>query len=280
MEEGRGTYRPYEAFAHLYELFMDQVPYGLWKDMVLEQIRLHGVSRPKGISSPKGEEATSREGWSEERDLIVDLACGTGTFCRMLALEGYDCMGVDVSEEMLEVARNHAEDPGDIWYLCQDMRQLDLFGTAGTIVCLCDSLNYLLEDGELERVFALVDNYLYPGGLFIFDWNTPAKYLSIGDSTIAENREEAAFIWENQYEEASRRNHCLLTFFVSEGEDIFGRCQEEHTQRAYTTQEVEAALEATGLELLCMLDGEGGGPASLDSQRILAVARERKKQKR
>lgn len=97
------------------------------------------------------------------------------------------------------------------------MRELELYGTVGAVVSVCDSLNYLLEEEDIIQVFRLVNNYLYPGGVFLFDFNTVYKYeMVIGDSTIAENREDCSFIWENYYDAGSRMNEYDLTVFVKE----------------------------------------------------------------
>ncbi len=109
-----------------------------------------------------------------------------------LASYGYDMIGVDNSEEMLEIAMDKKEKSGhDILYLLQDMRKFELYGTVKAIVSVCDCINYITEEEELEQVFRLVNNYLDPGGIFIFDFNTEYKYKEIlGDETIAEEREE------------------------------------------------------------------------------------------
>ena len=106
-------------------------------------------------------------------------------------------IGVDNSPEMLGIAMEKSEESGGILYLLQDMRELELYSTVGTVLSVCDCLNYLLEEEDLLRVFRLVNNYLYPGGLFLFDFNTVYKYSQvIGDTVIAENREDCSFIWE------------------------------------------------------------------------------------
>ena len=130
-----------------------------------------------------------------------------------LASYGYDMIGVDNSEEMLEIAMNKKEKSGhDILYLLQDMRQFELYGTVKAIVSVCDCINYIIEEDELEQIFRLVNNYLDPGGIFIFDLNTVHKYRDIlGDATIAENREECSFIWENDFDEEEGINEYDLT---------------------------------------------------------------------
>jgi len=131
---------------------------------------------------------------------------------RLLAKSGYDMIGVDNSEEMLQIARDAGTQGDGILYLLQDMREFELYGTVRAVVSVCDSINYILEEEELLEVFRLVNNYLDPGGIFIFDMNTIYKYRDLlGETTICENREEGSFIWDNYYDEEERMNQYDLT---------------------------------------------------------------------
>ena len=105
-----------------------------------------------------------------EDGLVLDLGCGTGNMTELLAKEGYDMIGVDNSEDMLEIASEKREKSGlNILYLLQDMREFELYGTVKAVVSICDSINYILEEDDLREVFSLVNNYLDPKGMFIFD---------------------------------------------------------------------------------------------------------------
>ena len=175
------TMEAYGEFARVYDIFQDNVDYASWAGYLNDTLREYGISD----------------------GLILELGCGTGTMTELLAASGYDMIGVDNSEEMLAEAMQKRETSGhDILYLLQDMQEFELYGTVRAVISVCDSLNYLTEEQDLEHVFELVNNYLDPGGLFIFDMNTVYKYQEmIGDSTIAENREEGSFILENTYDE-------------------------------------------------------------------------------
>ncbi len=280
----------YSDFATVYDTFMDETPYEVWGDYVAELIDEYGISRPytepgSGTeSAPDAEEIENTEAaLLQERNLVVELGCGTGSFTQIMKKKGYDIMGIDMSPEMLNIARNKAAEAGlDIMYLEQDMRELDLYCTAGTIVSVCDSINYLLEDEDVIETFRLVNNFLYPGGIFIFDFNTLYKYRDvIGDTTIAENREDCSFIWDNYYHEEEHINEYDLTIFVrtSGEEDVFRRFSETHYQRGYTVEDMKYYLKEAGLELVTIVDADTHKAPTAESQRIYIVAREKGKQK-
>ena len=210
----------YTDFAVVYDTFMDETPYDVWGDFVDELIKKYGIS--KAISQEVKQddknvnESDEEAALEQEKNLVVELGCGTGSFTLEMAKRGYDIMGIDLSSEMLDIARRKSVDAGsDLMFLEQDMRELDLYCTAGTIVSVCDSINYLTEDSDVIDCFKLVNNFLFPGGIFIFDFNTVYKYKEvIGDTTIAENREDCSFIWENYYDEESHINEYDLTIFA------------------------------------------------------------------
>lgn len=261
----------YTDFASVYDTFMDDTPYGQWADFLASLIKKYGVSKP-----------CSKETniLDTEKNLVLDLGCGTGTLTELLAQKGFDMIGIDNSEEMLNIAMSKKEKSGnEILYLCQDMRELDLYSTVGTVFSVCDSVNYLLEDDEVIETFSLVNNYLYPHGIFIFDFNTVYKYETvIGDTTIAENRENCSFIWENYYHEDEHVNEYDLTIFAKEKESkLFRRFTETHFQRGYTVAEMKGFVEAAGMEIVEILDADSHQNPTAESERIYMIAREQGK---
>lgn len=248
----------YTDFAYVYDTLMDETPYEKWCEQVTSILEKNGI----------------------RKDLVLDLGCGTGTLTELLAQKGYDMIGIDLSGEMLERAMEKREKSGlPILYLQQDMREFELYGTVKAIVSVCDSINYLLEDEDVIDTFKLVNNYLDPHGLFIFDFNTVYKYRDvIGDATIAENREECSFIWENYYHEEERINEYEVTFFVKEGE-LFRRFEETHYQKGYNAEEMKRFLKEAGLEFVSMSDSDTGGEVTGQTQRICMIARETGKEK-
>ena len=248
----------YTDFATVYDTFMDETPYDTWCDNIEKWFKTYHV--------PKG--------------LILDLGCGTGNITKRLAARGYDMIGVDISASMLEIAGKKNENKDyDILYLLQDMRSFELYGTVGAVVSICDSINYLLTEEDLVSTFSLVNNYLDPGGIFIFDFNTVYKYRDIiGDMTIAENREECSFIWENYYHEEEEINEYDLTIFIKNSEGAFQRFQENHFQRGYNLEVIKEALSTAGMSFVEAVDALTMKEVTSESERIYCIARERGKE--
>ena len=159
------------------------------------------------------------------------------------------------------------------------MRELELYSTVGTVVSVCDSLNYLLEEEELLETFKQVDNYLYPGGIFVFDFNTVYKYETvIGDTTIAENRDDCSFIWENYYHPEEEINEYDLTLFVEEEEGLYRKFTETHYQRGYTLEQMQKIAKAAGMDWIFAMDADTCEAVNDCTERVFAVVRECKKQ--
>lgn len=232
------------------------------------------------VEEVQEEPGVTEDALISERNLVLDLGCGTGTITELLYEKGYDMIGVDSSEEMLQIALDKKfETRSDILYLCQDMRELDLYSTVGTVVSVCDSLNYLLMDEDVLQTFHLVNNYLFPGGIFIFDFNTIYKYEEvIGDTTIAENREDCSFIWENFYSCEDHINEYDVTVFERQEDDLYRRFTETHYQRGYTLEEMKTFLEKAGLIFVTALDEKTHEAPTETSERIYVIAREHGKQ--
>lgn len=247
----------YANFAKVYDLFMDNVPYEKWA----KQIRdiLHSENITDG--------------------LICDLGCGTGNITELLANMGYDMIGIDNSYDMLDIALEKKYASGnDILYLCQDMREFELYGTVRAVISRCDSLNYIVNFSDLKQVFRMVNNYLDPGGLFIFDMNTQYKYEKIlAQNTFAEVRDTASFIWDNTYNVENRINEYDLNLFIKLKDDIYRRFEERHMQKAYTLEEIEFAIKSSGMVLEKYMDADTGEKANENTERIFFVARERGK---
>ena len=271
----------YTGFAEVYDRFMNNVPYDQWEETLVSLLQGQGV----------------RDG------LVVELGCGTGIMTERMAARGYDMIGIDLSEEMLSEAMEKRSESGQmILYLNQDMREFELFGTVAAIYSICDSLNYLTEDGDLETVFRLVNNYLDPQGIFLFDFNTPTEYRSpLRKAPIVETQDDITMIWENSFDEEIRINEHHVVFFLPveqeedpewmqekgqlrrvditphAGEILYSKIEEVHEQRAYTIDEVKEALAAAGMELITMVRADDLQAPDEDTCRVLCMARERGK---
>ena len=178
---------------------------------------------------------------------------------------------------MLEIAMEKKAQSGhDILYLLQDMREFELYGTVRAVVSVCDCVNYITDEKELEQVFRLVNNYLDPEGIFIFDFNTEYKYKEIlGEQTIAEDREDCSFIWDNYYYEDESMNEYELTLFIKEQDsNLYRKYQEMHYQKAYTLDAMRELVEWSGLEFVTAYDAYTRKAPTETSERICVVARE------
>lgn len=287
----------YTGFAQVYDTFMDDTPYEEWSHFLPALLQKHREGRQDPVPSgnvPADGKGTGnnyaietddniiKENLHQEQNTILDLGCGTGTLTQLLAAQGYDMIGIDNAQEMLQIAIEKRDSAGlDILYLLQDMRTFELYGTVGAVISVCDSVNYLLEEEEIVQTFRLVNNYLFPQGLFIFDFNTVYKYAQvIGDATIAENREECSFIWDNYYHEEEQINEYDLTVFVKEPADmeqadhaLYRRFQETHYQRGYELEQMKDCLRRAGMVFVEAVDADTHEAVNDVSERIYVVAR-------
>lgn len=249
----------YTSFASVYDTFMDNIPYEEWAEYLVDLLKEYGITD----------------------GLVLDLGCGTGNMTELLASAGYDMIGVDNAEEMLEIAMQKQEKSGhDILYLLQDMREFELYGTVKAIVSICDSINYITEKDDLLKVFQLANNYLDPKGIFIFDFNTVYKYRDVlGNQTIAEDREDCSFIWDNYYYEDEQINEYELSLFIKEQNcDLYRKYQEMHYQKAYDLKTIKGLVERSGLEYITAYDAFTRNQPTEESERIYVIAREKGKQ--
>lgn len=247
----------YTCFSAFYDLFMDNIDYVQWGEYLISLLKEYDISS----------------------GLVLELGCGTGNMTEFLATKGYDMIGLDSSCDMLYAAMEKKSLSGhDILYLNQDMREFELYGTVSAVVSICDSLNYITEYKELVNVFKLVNNYLDPKGIFIFDLNMEAKFKAIHDAIIAENREEASFIWENTYYESEHINEYELTIFARCDDGKYEKLTETHYERAYSLEEIKAALTEAGMTFVVSYHAFTRQSPDEDSERIYIIARENGKQ--
>lgn len=253
------SYNGYSAIARVYDKINEGINYSAWADFFEACFEKYCGAKP---------------------EIILDLACGTGRMTLEMSRRGYDMIGVDGSVDMLSEA--YSSNDGRVLYLCQDMRELELYGTVGATLCCLDSLNYLIGDGELEKVFSLVHNYSDPDALFLFDMNSPYKFEEIykDNSYIFEGENESgeAFFcgWQNFYDRESKICSFYLSVFEENENREYIREDEEQCERCYTLKEVESALEKTGFELLGAFSDVDFSKIDETSERFYFVARAKK----
>ena len=255
----------YNAIAAVYDKFNAEIDYKKWADFIEASFDRYLKNRP---------------------ELVLDLACGTGKMTRELSSRGYDMIGVDGSEQMLSVAcdGNYDEDLNkihEILYLLQDMRSFELYGTVGAVISCLDSINYLTEDGDLERTFKTVHNYLDPDGLFLFDVNSPYKFAEIyGDNAyVLEDEVDGRSVycgWQNSFDEKSGICTFYLTLFSENEDGTYTREEEEQKERMYTLEYLKSTLEASGFEFLDAFSDYEFGKIEETTPRFYIAARAKK----
>ncbi len=250
MDNYKENFNIYSGFAYVYDSFMDNIPYDIWHSYLQDLLTDYNINN----------------------GIIVDLACGTGTITAMLASDGYNMTGIDISSEMLAVARNKCSK--DVLLLQQDIRELDLYGTAAAMVCICDGMNYMLDEKSLHQVFSRIHTFLDNNGIFIFDMKTVHFYKNVlGNQTIVDNRENATLIWENEFYETTDINEYFITIYnlASRELDLFERFDECHSQRAYPIEKVKELAARAGLETVAIYNAFTKDAPLTDSERIYYI---------
>ncbi len=245
----------YGPFAAFYDALTEDVDYAAWADYLLAAFTRHGG----------------------RADTVLDLCCGSGSLSLELAERGCDVIGVDGSADMLAVAREKAaEEERDILFLCQDIRQLDLYGTVDGAVCMLDSLSHILHTEDLREIFRRLGLFIAPDGLLVFDVNTPYKHAHIlGDNAFVYEQDEFVCTWRNRYLPATHEVEMNLDFFLEEEDGTYTRHTDTVRERAYSLQTWKNLLTEAGFDLLGVYDERRFTDPGEDAQRWVMVARNR-----
>jgi SAM-dependent methyltransferase len=205
---------------------------------------------------------------------LLDLACGTGTLSEEMARRGFDVIGVDNSEDMLSIALDKKFDSGlPIQYLCQDMCELDMYGTIDVTICALDSLNHLADINSVKRAIERVSLFTNPNGLFIFDINTIYKHKNIlGNNTFIYDTDEVFCVWQNTYNEKDNSVLIELNLFEKD-EDVYRRFDESFSEKAYDVEMIKQICENAGLELINIYDYMTKNPPRDDSEKLTFITR-------
>lgn len=208
--------------------------------------------------------------YDKNPNLICDLACGTGNITIPMSRRGYDMIGVDISPEMLDVAKSKQAGK-DILFLCQDMKKLDLYGTCDAFLCMTDGFNYITGMKSLEYIFSRIRNcFIEPNGIFIFDVSSAYKYKNVlGNNTFICDKDDIFYTWENNYKEPMCKME--LNFFKKCGEK-YKRFSETQIQRAYTKNQICTLLKKSGFSQVDVYGGYTFDPPSSDENRLIFVA--------
>lgn len=205
--------------------------------------------------------------------LMLDLACGTGEFSNRFAEKGVSVIGVDISYDMLAIAREKSAEQGnDVLYLCQDATQLDLYGTVDGAICCLDSLNHIPDYENFCKAIERVSLFLEKDRLFIFDLNTEYKHREVlGNNTFVIDTEDVYCVWQSEYD-GKHTVEINLDFFTPQG-DAYYRTGESFCERAYTKNEIENALEKAGLKIEAAFDDMSQNTPTDTTERVVYVTR-------
>ena len=217
---------------------------------------------------------TIREYSKIEVQDVLDLGCGTGRITALMADKGYGMVGVDLSAEMLNLAREANEGKNTL-LLMQDMREFELYGTVQAVYSSFDCLNYLESAGDLRAVFRLVANYLEPGGVFIFDVNTEYRFREVyGENVFTYEFEDDLLVWRNEPLAGKTGTRFLLDRFFDRKPD--GTCRFEHEEQTevfHPEKRILLACSAAGLTPVAKFGGFAGEPVEITSEKIVYVVR-------
>lgn len=264
--------RTYRQFAAVYDRLMEDMPYSEWMSFARRSWDKYGVPKT-----------------------VVDLGCGTGNMTIPLARSGFSVFAIDISSEMLSVARSkwdeptsrggYRDDPGTIRWLQQDMRDWDLPQPVDAVISFCDCLNYLTESQDVTATFHQTYAGLAPGGLFLFDVHSPRQLERYAEEQpFVYDEKDVAYLWTCDYDPARKEIEHSLTFFIQEeptygnggGGALYSRFEESHVQRAYDPEWIAGQLSEVGFELLHRCADFTWDKPNEESERLFYVARKPK----
>lgn len=237
----------YTDFANIYDFLMADVPYQELVQNYIKMFNLYG--KPKSI---------------------LDLGCGTGTITKMLSQKGYNTMGLDISIDMLVLAK---EKDKKSLYINQDMTRFELYQNVDAIISSLDCVNYITDKRDLKRMLGLVNKNLNNEGLFIFDINTPYKLKNIMcKNTFVYEQDNIFYTWETK----NYGNICdfHLNFFVGI-DGLYQRVIEKQSQRIWKIDELSELISLAGLDLVALYDGFGMDKAHSKSERVTFVCKKK-----
>lgn len=244
----------YTDFAYVYDVMMGSIPYDEWADYVKELLEKEHIKAGAQV---------------------VELGCGTGAFTLEMCKRNYRMTGIDLSPDMLSVAKAKFEDTeySDVVFSEQNMTEFEIPEKVDAVVSVCDAVNYVLEEDGLDNIFKCVEKSLKANGIFIMDLKTRYFYENVlAYNTMAENFENCSYIWDNYYHEEERVNEYLLTVFVQEG-NLYRKFVENHFQKAYEVEEVVNAARRNGFTNIKIYDAFSTDKPGKGSERVYLIFR-------
>lgn len=240
----------YGAFAGVYDALNEDADYDALASFIGGILREHDI----------------RDG------IVVDLGCGTGELTLRLDAVGYDMIGVDQSPEMLSILREKMGESGQngLLLLCQSIETLDLYGTVRAAVSTFDTFNHIGGLDRFQQALSRAALFLEPGGVFLFDMNTPYKHREVlRDQTYEIEADDAYCVWHNRLDEQAGCTHITLKITYPDIEECDTEAFDEYF---YTWEEIYAACVRAGLSVERVVDGESFDALRPDSLRYMVVA--------
>lgn len=246
----------YESgFASVYDVFTESVDY---------------ASRAEYIISLFNENSINN-------GIILDAACGTGSISEYLADSGFDIVANDISPEMLNIAREKLQRFGDkVLLLCQDMCQLDLFGTVDGAVCCLDSINHIIDEDELNEAFSSISLFMRKDGIFIFDVNSVYKHrFVLSDNSFVYENDDTFLVWQNSECDENDVIEMYIDIFTENEDGSYKRYSDEVVERAYSVEFISDLLIKNSFDILGIYGDLSKNAPSDDEERIYFVARKK-----
>lgn len=239
----------YSDFAYFYDKLIDEKEYDERSEYLFSLLRENSING----------------------GILLDAACGTGVLSEKMSKKGFDVVGVDISEEMLSKAlERKAENESNTLYLCQDISELDLFGTINCAVCTLDSINHITEPLKVEKAFERIGLFTEKGGIFIFDVNTTYKHREIlGNNAFVFDEEDVFCVWQNEYDEETEEVHIYLDLFAPDENGLYERYTEDFSEVIYSREFLENALGKAGFSVKAIYDDLTHNSIKEDTQRAV-----------
>jgi 2-polyprenyl-3-methyl-5-hydroxy-6-metoxy-1,4-benzoquinol methylase len=255
----------YDVLGAIYDRLQQAVDPVVWSDHIEAlQYRFKGLTRGDGVDG---------------RPILLDLGCGTGSFCLEMERRGYDPIGIDQSPIMLGKAREKAkiENCSRSLFLMQNIARFELYGTVDLIVCLLDTINHLTAPADVSRFFARCANYLNPGGLLIFD-AASADHLQqrLGNQIFFVDEEEQTLLWQNHFSRRSLISRSEILLFTLDSNGQYTRSEAVIRERIYDASTLKQIADTNGFSVLAVLGNLTQKPARRNDSRHFYICQKKR----